>query len=77
MRTIVSSIAYSLVVPQKGPFFVAEAYTDTPGEFVAAEETVKDFKELLEGQYDDLPEQAFYFVGGIDEAVAKSHTSLS
>ena len=57
------------------PFFVAEAYTDTPGEFVKVEETVKVFKELLEGLYDDLPDQAFYFVGGIDEAIAKSHTS--
>ncbi len=53
------------------PFFVAEAYTDIPGEYVKMEETVKGFKELLEGRYDDLPEEAFYFVGGIDEAVAK------
>lgn len=53
------------------PFFVAEAYTDIPGEYVKMDETVKGFKELLEGRYDDLPEQAFYFVGDIDEAVAK------
>jgi F-type H+/Na+-transporting ATPase subunit beta len=59
------------------PFFVAEAYTDIPGEYVKVEETVRGFKELLAGRYDDLPEQAFYFVGGIDEAVAKGHTSLS
>lgn len=56
------------------PFFVAEAYTDIPGEYVKVEETVRGFKELLAGRYDDLPEQAFYFVGGIDEAVAKAHT---
>jgi F-type H+-transporting ATPase subunit beta len=59
------------------PFFVAEAYTEIPGEYVKVEETIKDFKGLLEGQYDDVPEQAFYFVGGIDEVMAKSHTNLS
>jgi F-type H+/Na+-transporting ATPase subunit beta len=59
------------------PFFVAEAYTEIPGEYVKVEVTVKDLKELLEGRYDNLSEQAFYFVGGIDEAVAKSHTNLS
>lgn len=57
------------------PFFVAEAYTDIPGEYVEIEKTVNAFKELLEGRYDDLPEHAFYFVGDIDEAVAKSHRS--
>jgi len=56
---------------------VAEACTEIPGEYVRVEETVKDFKELLERRYDDLPEHAFYFVGGIDEAIAKSHTNLS
>jgi F-type H+-transporting ATPase subunit beta len=59
------------------PFFVAEAYTEIPGEYVKVDETIKAFKELLEGRYDDLQEQAFYFVGGIDEAVAKSRTNLS
>ena len=52
-------------------FFVAEASTDTPGEYVKLKDTVRDFKRLVAGQYDSLPEQAFYFVGGIDEAVAK------
>lgn len=54
------------------PFFVAEAYTEIPGEYVGVEETVKGFKELLEGRYEDLPDKAFYFVGGVDEAIAKA-----
>lgn len=54
------------------PFFVTEAYTDIPGEYVTIEETVRGFKELIAGQYNSLPEQAFYFVGGIEEAVAKA-----
>jgi F-type H+/Na+-transporting ATPase subunit beta len=54
------------------PFFGAEAYTDIPGEYVKVEETVKGVSELLAGQFANLPEQAFYFVGGIDEAVAKA-----
>jgi F-type H+-transporting ATPase subunit beta len=53
------------------PFFVAEAYTDIPGEYVKVEETVRGFKGLVAGQYDSLTDQAFYFVGGINEAVAK------
>jgi F-type H+-transporting ATPase subunit beta len=51
------------------PMFVAEAFTGRPGRYVSVQETVRGFKELLEGNYDDLPEQAFYMVGGIDEAV--------
>jgi F-type H+/Na+-transporting ATPase subunit beta len=54
------------------PFFVAEAYTEIPGEYVVVEETVKGFKELLEGHYEDLPDKAFYFVGGVNEAIAKA-----
>ena len=54
------------------PFFVAEAYTEIPGEYVRVEDTVKGFKELLEGRYNDLPDKAFYFVGGVDEAIAKA-----
>ena len=54
------------------PFFVAEAFTDIPGEFVPLAETLKGCKELLEGRYDDLPEQAFYFVGTIEQALAKA-----
>ncbi len=54
------------------PFFVAEALTGTPGKFVKREDTVRSFKEILEGKHDDLPEQAFYMVGSIDEAVAQA-----
>ncbi len=54
------------------PFFVAEQFTGFPGKYVKLEETVKSFKGLIEGEYDDLPEQAFYMVGTIDEAVEKA-----
>jgi F-type H+-transporting ATPase subunit beta len=54
------------------PFFVAAQFTGLEGKFVSLEETVKGFKELIAGQHDDLPEQAFFMVGGIDEAVAKA-----
>ena len=54
------------------PFSVAEAYTDLPGEYVPVEETVKSFKALLEGRYDAVPDEAFYFVGTIDQALAKA-----
>jgi F-type H+-transporting ATPase subunit beta len=53
------------------PFFVAEAFTGTPGKFVKREDTVRSFKEILEGKHDALPESAFYMVGSIDEAVAR------
>jgi F-type H+-transporting ATPase subunit beta len=54
------------------PFFVAEKFTGTPGRFVPKSETVRSFKEILEGKHDELPEQAFYMVGGIDEAVERA-----
>ena len=54
------------------PFFVAEVFTGSPGKYVKIEDTVKGFKEILDGKHDDLPEQAFYMVGSIDEAVAKA-----
>jgi F-type H+-transporting ATPase subunit beta len=54
------------------PFFVAEQFTGTPGLFVPREETVRSFKEIIEGHHDDLPEQAFYMVGGIDDVVARA-----
>ncbi|MGB9670066.1 MAG: F0F1 ATP synthase subunit beta [Halothiobacillaceae bacterium] len=54
------------------PFFVAEVFTGAPGRFVSLKETLRGFKGLLEGEYDHLPEQAFYMVGGIDEAVEKA-----
>nr|Q03235.1 RecName: Full=ATP synthase subunit beta; AltName: Full=ATP synthase F1 sector subunit beta; AltName: Full=F-ATPase subunit beta [Pectinatus frisingensis]CAA45841.1 ATPase (beta-subunit) [Pectinatus frisingensis] len=51
------------------PFFVAEQFTGSPGKYVPLKETIRGFKEILEGKYDDLPESAFYMVGSIDEAV--------
>ncbi len=51
------------------PFFVAEQFTGTPGKYVSLEDTVKGFKGIVEGEYDDLPEQAFYMVGTIEEAI--------
>ncbi|MGD9488838.1 MAG: F0F1 ATP synthase subunit beta [Calditrichaceae bacterium] len=51
------------------PFFVAEQFTGTPGKYVPLEETIKGFKGIVNGEYDDLPEQAFYMVGGIDEVI--------
>ncbi len=51
------------------PFFVAEEFTGRPGKYVPLEETIRGFKGIVEGEYDDLPEQAFYMVGTIDEAV--------
>ncbi|UHD18827.1 F0F1 ATP synthase subunit beta [Thiocapsa bogorovii] len=54
------------------PFFVAEVFTGSPGKFVTVKDTIKDFKAIVNGDYDHLPEQAFYMVGGIEEAVAKA-----
>jgi F-type H+-transporting ATPase subunit beta len=54
------------------PFFVAETFTNQPGKYVPLRETVRGFAEILEGKHDDLPEQAFYMVGTIDEAVEKA-----
>ncbi|MBM3942031.1 MAG: F0F1 ATP synthase subunit beta [SAR202 cluster bacterium] len=54
------------------PFFVAEAFTNQPGKYVPLRETVRGFSEILEGKHDGLPEQAFYMVGTIDEAVEKA-----
>ncbi|TDQ86330.1 ATP synthase F1 subcomplex beta subunit [Dongia mobilis] len=54
------------------PFHVAEVFTGTPGVLVKLEDTIKGFKGIVEGQYDDLPESAFYMVGTIEEAVAKA-----
>ena len=54
------------------PFFVAEVFTGSPGKFVQIEETIRGFKEIVEGKHDDLPEQAFYLVGTIDEAIEKA-----
>ena len=54
------------------PFHVAEQFTGIPGKYVPVEDTVRGYKEILEGKHDDLPEAAFYMVGSIDEAVEKS-----
>jgi len=54
------------------PFHVAEVFTGSPGKYVDLKDTVSGFKGLLEGQYDDLPEMAFYMVGDINEAIAKA-----
>jgi F-type H+-transporting ATPase subunit beta len=54
------------------PFHVAEVFTGTPGVFVKLEDTIKAFKGIVAGEYDELPEPAFYMVGTIDEAVAKA-----
>ena len=54
------------------PFFVAEVFTGLPGQYVSREETVRGFREILDGKHDALPEQAFYNVGTIDMAVEKS-----
>jgi len=56
------------------PFFVAETFTGSPGKYVTLAETIRGFKGIIAGDYDHLPEQAFYMVGTIEEAVAKGET---
>ncbi len=56
------------------PFFVAEIFTGSPGKYVSLEETIKGFQMIFNGELDDLPEQAFYLVGNIDEAIEKAET---
>jgi F-type H+-transporting ATPase subunit beta len=56
------------------PFFVAEIFTGSPGKYVSLEQTIKGFTMVFKGELDDLPEQAFYLVGDIDEAIAKAET---
>ncbi|MCL2071684.1 MAG: F0F1 ATP synthase subunit beta, partial [Oscillospiraceae bacterium] len=57
------------------PFFVAEAFTGMEGKYVPLSETIRGFKEIIDGKHDDIPESAFLFVGGIDEVVAKANKS--
>ena len=57
------------------PFFVAETFTGAPGKYVQLSETIKGFSGIVNGDYDDLPEQAFYMVGSIEEAVEKAKTT--
>ena len=54
------------------PFFVAEVFTGSPGKYVSLNETIEAFNKILSGELDDLPEQAFYLVGNINEALAKA-----
>ena len=54
------------------PFHVAEIFTGSPGKFVDLEDTIKSFRAILYGEYDDLPEAAFYMCGGIDEVIEKA-----
>jgi len=56
------------------PFHVAEVFTGSPGKYVTLKDTIKGFKGIVEGEYDHLPEQAFYMVGGIEEAIEKAKT---
>jgi F-type H+-transporting ATPase subunit beta len=56
------------------PFFVAEVFTGSPGKYVPLKETIKGFKGIVNGEYDDIPEQAFYMVGGIEEVLEKAKT---
>jgi F-type H+-transporting ATPase subunit beta len=53
---------------------VAEVFTGSPGKYVSLKDTIKGFKAIVDGKYDDLPEQAFYMVGSIEEAVEKAKT---
>ena len=54
------------------PFFVAEIFTGSPGKYVDLEDTIKSFDGLVKGEYDHMPEAAFYMVGGMDEAIEKA-----
>ena len=54
------------------PFFVAEVFTGSPGKYVELKDTISGFQGILEGKYDNIPEMAFYMVGGIDEVLAKA-----
>ena len=58
------------------PFFAAEEFTGDPGKFVPIEETIRGFKEILEGRHDSIPEQAFYMVGTIDDAMEKARNII-
>ncbi|MGD8359726.1 MAG: F0F1 ATP synthase subunit beta, partial [Lysobacterales bacterium] len=53
------------------PFFVAETFTGSPGKYVSLKDTIRGFRGIIEGEYDHLPEQAFYMVGTIEEAVER------
>ncbi len=54
------------------PFFVAEVFTGAPGKYVSLKDTIAGFKGIVEGEFDEIPEQAFYMVGSVDEALEKA-----
>jgi len=54
------------------PFHVAEVFTGSPGKYVSLKDTIKGFKAIVDGEHDDIPEQAFYMVGGIEEVLEKA-----
>ena len=54
------------------PFFVAEVFNGTPGKYVSLKDTIRGFKGILEGEFDHIPEQAFYMAGSIDEVVERA-----
>ncbi|HBO69507.1 MAG TPA: F0F1 ATP synthase subunit beta, partial [Deltaproteobacteria bacterium] len=59
------------------PFFVAEQFTGIAGKYVKLEDTIQSFREIVEGKHDELPEQAFYMVGTIEEAIEKGKKLLA
>jgi F-type H+-transporting ATPase subunit beta len=59
------------------PFFVSEPFTQMPGVYIPLEDTLRGFRSILDGQYDDLPEQAFYMVGTIEDALEKAQKETS
>ena len=59
------------------PFFVAEVFTGAPGKYVSVKDTIQGFIEILDGVHDDVPEQAFYMVGSIEEVLEKAKTVKS
>ena len=59
------------------PFFVAEVFTGAPGKYVSVKDTIQGFKEILDGVHDNVPEQAFYMVGSIEEVLEKAKTVKS
>ncbi len=71
-KLVVYRARKSNVVFFSQPFHVAEVFTGAPGKLVPLKETIRGFKGLLAGEYDHIPEQAFYMVGGIDEVIAKA-----
>ncbi len=70
-----STIKLEVVTPER--LLVAEQFTGIPGKYVRLEDTIKSFKEIVDGKHDDLPQQAFNMVGTIEEAIEKGKTLLA